>query len=150
MPMVATIAAITAASVSAYSALQQGKAAEQAGKFQAELAAQDVAAIDTESEFEQRDLRVEGRKLRARQLLQFAKGGVVPGTGTPLLVAEDTAAEGEKDIGRQRYGYGLQKRSAYARGSLAKREGKSAKRASRWQAGSSLMTGGYQAASIYT
>ena len=147
---VAAYAAIAAAGVGAYSSIQQGRAAEEAGKFQAGLAAQEVEDLDVAKEFEERDLREEGRKLRARQLLQFAKGGVVPGTGTPLIMAEDTAEQVERDIGRMKYGYGLQQRRALSRGALARAEGKSQKRASRWSAGSSLLTGAYRAGSIYT
>ena len=135
--------------VSATSAIQQGKIAAGAAKFNEELAQREVESIETTQEFEERDLRVEGRKLRARQLLQFAQGGVVPGTGTPLLVGEETALDVERDIQRQRFGFGLQKSRARSRGRLEKFKGKAATRASRFQAGSSLLTGAFRAGSVF-
>ena len=145
---VATYAAIAAASVGAYSSIQQGKQAEAMGKYQAGLYGQEAESTDKAMEFEERDMRVEGRKLRARQLLQ--SGGTVPGTGTNLLVGAETAKDVEKDIHTMKYGYGLQKRQAYSQAALARMRGTSQKRASRWQAGSSLLTGAYRAGSINT
>ncbi len=149
MPEVAVIAAVAGAGVSAYSAIQQGKIAEQTGKFNAALASQEAETIDISQEFEERETRVAGRKLRARQLLQFASGGVVPTTGTPLLVQRETGADVEKEIGRQKFGFGLQKQRAFSRGRFAKAQGKALSRASRFQAGSSLLTGAYRVGSIY-
>jgi hypothetical protein len=150
MPEVAVIAAIAGGGVSAYSAIQQGKIAEQTAKFNQAIAGQEAETITESQEFEERETRVEGRKLRARQLLQFASGGVVPTTGTPLLVQRETAADVEKEIGRQRYGFGLQRQQAFSRGTFAKARGKALSRASRFQAGSSLLTGAYRAGSIYS
>jgi len=148
MPEVAIIAALAGAGVSAVSAIQQGKVAKQAAEFNAALAGQEAESIGDTQEFEERETRVEGRKLRARQLLQFASGGVVPGVGTPLLVGEETAQDVEKDIGFQRFGFGLQRRQALSRQQLEKRKGKAATRASRFQAGSSLLTGAFRAGSV--
>ena len=144
----ATYATIGAAGVGAYSSIQQGRIAEQQSKFQAGLYGQEAESIDKATEFEEREMRVEGRKLRARQLLQ--SGGTVPGTGTNLLVGIDTAKDVEKDIHTMKYGYGLQRRQAYSQAALARMSGKSQKRASRWNAGSSLLTGAYNVGSIYT
>ena len=146
-----TIAAYTAAAaaaVTAYSSIQQGRYAEQMGKAQAGLYGQEAESIDKATEFEEREMRVEGRKLRARQLLQ--SGGTVPGTGTNLLVGIETVKDVEKDIHTMKYGYGLQRRQAYSQAALARMSGKSQKRASRWNAGSSLLTGAYNVGSIYT
>lgn len=146
---IATYATIAAAGTTAYMAVQQGKAAEQQGKYQAELAARDAESIKEASEFEERQGRIEGRQLRARQLLQFAKGGVVPGTGTPLLVQQETAAKTRRDITLQKYGYGLAYGRSMSQAKMARMMGKSKSKASRWQAGSSLLTGAYRASSIY-
>ncbi len=146
----ATNAALIAAGVGTYSSIQQGEIAEQTGKYNAELATRDAQTIKEASAFEEREARVEGRKLRARQLLQFAKGNVVPSGGTPLLVQEETAARTARDITLQKYGYGLQYSRSMSQAKLSRMMGKSKSRASRWQAGSSLLTGAYRASSIYT
>ena len=146
----ATVEAIAAAGTSGYMAIQQGRAAEQEGKYNAELAAREAESVKEASAHEERESRIEGRQLRARQLLQFTKGGVVPGTGTPLLVGAQTAAKTEQNIAMQKYGYGLQQSRSMSQAKLYRMMDKSKSRASRWQAGSSLLTGAYRASSIYT
>lgn len=146
---IAADVAVLAAGASAYSSIQQGKFAEEMGEYNAALAQQEAESIEEKGEFEERETRAEGRRIRARQLLQFAKGGVVPTTGTPLITSQKITTDVEKDIRLQRYGFGLQYSRALSRGRKAKREGRAASRASAWQAGSSLLTGTYRASSIY-
>lgn len=145
----ATTAALAAAGTSAYMSVQQGRAYEKQGEFQAELAEREAQTVKEAGEYEERQSRVEGRQLRARQMLQFAKGGVVPGTGTPLLVGGQTAADTARSITLQKYGYGLQHTQSMSQSKLYRMMGKSRSRASRWQAGSSLLTGAYRASSIW-
>ena len=147
---VATYAAIAAASYTAYSTYQQGKYQEDLYKDQAAQSVREGEQITEASRFEEREARIEGRKLRARQYLQFAKGGVVPGTGTPLLVGEETAVDIERDIQRGKYGFGLESQRKYFEAGIQRKKGKAASRAARWQAGSSLLTGAYRVASIYS
>ena len=146
---VAATAAMAAGGTSAYMSYQQGRAAEQEGKYNAELAAREAESVKEASAYEERESRIEGRQLRARQLLQFTKGGVVPGTGTPLLVGAHTAAKTEQNIAMQKYGYGLQESRSMSQAKLYKMMGKSKSRASRWQSGQSLLTGAYRASSVY-
>ncbi len=146
---VATDVAIGTAAYGAYSTYQQGKYQEDLYKDQAGQSIQEAEQIQEASQYEERESRVEGRKLKARQFLQFAKGGVVPGTGTPLLVGEETATSIERDVQKQKYGYGLEGERKYFEADLYKKKGKAASRAARWSAGTSLLTGAYRTASIY-
>jgi len=146
---VAATTAIAAAGTSAYMSYQQGKTTEQQDKYQAALAEREAETVKEAGEYEERQSRIEGRQLRARQLLQFAKGGVVPSTGTPLLVGGKTAADTTRNISLQKYGYGLQYTRSMSQAKLYRMMGKSRSRASRWQAGSSLLTGAYRASSIW-
>ena len=139
-----------AASYSAYSTYQQGQYQEDLYKDQAAQSVREGEQIQEASRFEERESRIEGRKLRARQYLQFAKGGVVPGTGTPLLVGEETAVDIERDIQRGKYGFGLESQRKFFEAGIQKRKGKAASRAARWQAGSSLLTGASRVAGIYS
>ena len=148
MVAVAVVAALASSAISAYSAHQQGKAAEQMHKYNAELAAREAQAVDEASDRDERQSRVEARQLRARQFLQFAKGGVMPGSGTPLLIQQETAAEQEKDIAVQRYKYAQQYSRHMGESSLQKMMGKSKSRAGRWQAGSSMLSGVSRAAAL--
>ena len=153
MPITATTAAVIAASsaagISAYSSIQQGKYAEQQGKYQQELALREAEITKEASEYEERESRREARRLKEKQLVQFAGGGVVPSTGTPLKVISDTQAEMEMDIGLQKYGYGLQAGRLRSRAEMEEKLGKSRKRASRYYAGTSLATGAYRTASLF-
>lgn len=148
----ATIAAdvgLLSGGYSAYSSIQQGKYAEQQGKYQQELALREAEITEEASEHEEREERRGAKKLKARQPVQIAGGGVVPSTGTPLKVISETQAEIGMDIGLQKYGYGLQAGRLRSRAEMERRLGRSRKRASRYYAGTSLATGAYRAASLY-
>lgn len=145
----AVVAATATAGVSAYGQYQTGRFQERMTQYNAQLAAQEAETIKAASEYEQRAARVEGRKLKARQFVQFAKGGVVPTTGTPLLVREETTGDIEKDVRLMGYAYGIQRARALSESQLQKMSGKGMSRAARWQAGSSLLTGAYRVSSIY-
>ena len=147
---VATYATIAAAGYGAYSTYQQGQYQEDLYEDQAGQSVREAEQIQEASRYEERESRIEGRELRARQYLQFAKGGVVPGTGTPLLVGEETAVDIERDIQRGKYGFGLESQRKYFEAGIQRKKGKAASRAARWQAGSSLLTGAYRVASIYS
>lgn len=147
---VAADVAIGAAAYGAVSTYQQGKYQEDLYKDQAAQDVREAEQITEASRAEERESRIEGRKLRARQYLQFAKGGVVPGTGTPLLVGEETAVDIERDIQRGKYGFGLESQRKYFEAGIQRRKGKAASRAARWQAGGSLLTGARRVASIYS
>jgi len=145
----AAYAAIAAVGTTAYMSYEQGRVARQQGEFQAKLAEREAKTVKEASEYEERASRIEGRQLRSRQLVQFAGGGVVPSVGTPLLVAEETAAQIQRNITLQKYGYGLQRTRFMSQAKLQRMMGRSKSRASRWQAGSSLLTGAYRVSSIY-
>jgi len=147
--MLAADVALIGAGVSAAGQIQTGKFQERMTEYNAQLAAQEAETIKAASEYEQRAARVEGRKLKARQFVQFAKGGVVPTTGTPLLVREETAGDIERDVRMMGYAYGIQRARALSEGRIQKMTGKGMSRAARWQAGSSLLTGAYRVSSIY-
>lgn len=147
---IATDIAITAAVVGATSQIQQGKYQQQMAEYNAALKEREAETITEASEYEEREARRAGRKLKAKQFMQFAKGGVLPTTGTPLLVREETEGEIERNIRLKKYGYGLQYSRAMSDARLQRMMGKSRSRASRWSAGTSLLTGGYRAASVYS
>jgi hypothetical protein len=58
----------------------------------------DIAAGEAQraGEYEASQIALEGRRLRARQLVQYAKSGVMP-DGTPNLVMAQTKSEVERD-----------------------------------------------------
>lgn len=145
---IAADVALVAAGTSAYSQYQQGKFQKEMGEYEAGLAKQEAESVKEAGEFEQRETRAEGRRIRARQLLQWTGGGLVP-TGTYEEISMKTQADIEKDIKLQKYGFGLQYSRTLSRGKLARKKGKYASRAGAWQGGTSLLTGAYRASSIY-
>lgn len=141
--------AIATAVASGMSYQQQSQFQKQQGRFQTQLAQREAEETEKASEYEQRESRREAKRLKAKQLVQSAKGGVVPSTGTPLKVISEEQARYEADIGLERYGYGLQRGRFLSRAQMEKRLGRSKSRASRYMAGTSLATGAYRTASLY-
>lgn len=161
MPVSATAATVTATTLAADAAIatavmsgmsysQQARTQRQQGKYQSAFAQREAEITAEASEHEEREARRDAKKLREKQLVQFAGGGVVPSIGTPLKVIKDTQAEMEADIGLQKYGYGLQAGRLRSRAEMERRLGRSKSRASRYMAGTSLATGAYRTASLYT
>ena len=138
-------AALIAAGLSAYSSVQQGKFAQQTAEYEAKVYQQEAESIKAGAEYETREMRREKRQLLASQLVAQAKGGIVPGAGTPLELRSKTAADIERDILLTQFGYGLAESQALSRAGMAKVYGKTQRRASLWQAGITLATGGAQA-----
>ena len=65
------------------------------------------------------DRRREMRRLLAAQTVAFAKGGVSPGSGSPLDVLGDTVAEADLSALRVRYSRQAQAKSVTQQGDLA-------------------------------
>lgn len=145
---IAAGAAAAGAGMGAAGLVGQAQAQRRAAQYNARIAAMEAESIREAAKYEEREARKEGKKLKARQLVQVAKGGTVPGVGTPLLLQTETAAEIEKDIRLMRYGYGLKRSQALSRGRYGKMMGRAKSRASVWGAGKTLATGTYRTASL--
>lgn len=120
----------------------------QAGKQEAALRKQNAAILTQEAERarlvqgeQAREKRKEGQRLKARQIVLFAKGNVAPGTGTPLIVTR----ESQKRIEAQAQVIQEHGEFAFRRGTAAaktqRKIGRAASRRGFLQAGSSLATG---------
>lgn len=151
----ATAAKIAAAALSSLAAvatvagtIQQGKAAEAAGKFNAEVARQQAEQERLIAERDAQRFRQEQSRLLARSRALRAGQGVT-GEGTPLLVDEATA--GEIELGALTIQRGGQARATRLeqQARLDEFKGKSERSASRIRAGSTLLTAGSQLASSF-
>jgi hypothetical protein len=150
----APLAIAAAAGIQAFGQIQEGRAAEAEAKaqqdileFNAKLKEREAKAAIDRARVEAGIFEREGEALQARQQVSFAKGGVL-GTGTPALVLEETAQELEADrlqILREGFlaesfakteatGLRFQGRAARARGT-------NIKRASRFKAAGSILSG---------
>ncbi len=102
-PQLITGAAIVGTGVAAYGQYQQGKTAQQQAKSQAAWNAYNAKVAQREAEVERAATRfdVQQQKKRAKALLSRQRAIIgasgVEMVGSPLLVAEDTAAELAKD-----------------------------------------------------
>ena len=130
-----------AAGVSAYSAIRQGRAAEAAGEYNAEIQQQNAAFAREEAD---ELVRIADRetylRLGAIRAAQGANGGAA-NEGSVFDVLADTAAESERE--RQ---YIIRSGEMKARGfestaGLELMEGRSARSASYLRAGSELLSG---------
>lgn len=89
-PYVAAAGAV----LSAVSAIQQGRAQQQASNLQADVMQQQAERERQQAAADAGDLQRRNQRLMARQRTLFTAAGVTR-EGTPLLVEEDTAAEAE-------------------------------------------------------
>lgn len=144
---IATAATIAGTAMSAITAIQQGQMAQQAAEQNAALLEQEAEAKRFAGEVAGREKRKEGREAVERG--RAHGGGIVPGTGTLGLLAEETAAEFERDARYIQAGYGMEAEQSLSRARLEKYRGGAARRASLWRMGSTIATGAYNVADIY-
>lgn len=136
--------------VSAYSAIQQGEAANRAARYNARVAEQQgnyarlAAAADAETRRRQLD-RVLGTQ-RAR----YGASGVIASEGSPLLVMMQSEEEAALDVARVRHGGAVAAHGLQIEADLYRRQGRQAKRQAKLQAASNILTGLSGAASLYS
>lgn len=128
--------ALTAAGT-AYTGIQQyqaGKASERAEKDAA-------AAAQQKAKFDEQAHRERVRKMISSQRAAYGGSGVDL-EGSPLLVLEDTAGQGELDALAIRYGGSVDAAQHRAKGRIYGKQGTAALVSSGISAGSSLLSGG--------
>ena len=92
---VKAIATLVGAAVSAVGAVSQGAAAKKQASFNARQAELEAQRRDQIARAEAGAFRKQQSKLLARQRALLGASGLDPGSGTPLLVAGETAGEVE-------------------------------------------------------
>jgi len=142
---IALIAATVAgAGVSAVGAIQQGNAAEASAKFNADLQTREAEQRSKEAGLAEETQRRANRQLLGRQRAEIAESGVGFGEmGTSLI--EDSAKFAELDALNIRYQGETQRSGLLAGANITRLEGKNAKKASRFAAGSTLLSGAAKA-----
>lgn len=162
-PVTATIVA-TSSLLSARSAVQQGAAARAAGQFNANMAErnakvaeQQAEQIKRSSEFDINRFRDNFADLQATAAQAFRYNGFVATGGTPLQVLLDNAREADTEIALRRYNASIGEQQALEsateqrlQGRLDRMMGRSAQRASYYQAAGSLLGGGARISSIFS
>lgn len=160
-PVTATIVA-GASLLSASSAVQQGAAAKAAGQFNAnmaernaQVAEQQAEQIKRSSEFDINRFRENFDDLQATAAQAFRYNGFVATGGTPLQVLLDNAREADTEIALRRYNASIGEQQSLEsateqrlQGRLDRMMGRSAQKASYYQAAGSLLSGGAKIAGM--
>jgi hypothetical protein len=160
-PVTATLVAGTSL-LSASAAVQQGAAARAAGQFNANMAErnakvaeQQAEQIKRSSEFDINRFRDNFADLQATAAQAFRYNGFVATGGTPLQVLLDNAREADTEIALRRYNASIGEQQALEsateqrlQGRLDRMMGRSAQKASYYQAAGSLLRGGAQIAGM--
>lgn len=132
---VAIIAAVAAAGGTAYSGVQQQKAAN----YNAEVANQGALAAKDKAAYDEELHRQNVRRIISSQRALYGKFGVDM-TGSPLLTLENTAGQGELDALAIRHGGSVEAAQQRSAATLSRMQGRSAATGSYIQAGSTLLT----------
>lgn len=88
--------ALAGAGVSAYAAVEQGRAQERISNYNAAVAEQEARDKTRDSMLAAKTQREQSQKALARTRALYAKAGVTDTTGSPLLVQVEQAGELEK------------------------------------------------------
>lgn len=142
MALEAAIAAMVGGTVmSAFAQRAQGKQQAKWMKYNAAVAEAKAKAEERAGLVAGGRKREEGRRFKARQLALYAKAGVDPTIGSPLVVMQDTAIEIERDArlialtGVERAGF------LESEAGLLRAQAGATRRAGRTAFGTTLLTG---------
>ena len=136
-----TILYVGAAVVAAGSAVYQGVQANKEAKYNAQIREQDAIAAKNKAAYDETMHRDRVRKLLSSQKALYGRSGVSL-LGSPELVMEETAAQGELDALAIRYGGDVEASRNRSEATLSRMRGKSASTSGYASAGSSLLTAG--------
>lgn len=139
---VEALIAITALSAiaGAGGALYSGAKQQEAADYNAAVAEQGARAAQDKASYDEDIHRERVRKLISTQRALYGKSGVEI-SGSPLLVLEDTAGQGELDALAIRYGGNVNAAQQKSSATLSRMQGSAARTSSYIQAGTSLLTG---------
>ncbi len=128
--------------LSAIGQIQSGKEQSKWNQYNAAVARRDAEASQRTANYNAIQKRKEGEGLLAKQRALYAGAGVEM-SGSPLEVMAGTIVENEMDALMIEW-EGKERSNRYREeATLSTLQGKSAKRAGYWGAGSSLLTGAY-------
>lgn len=134
------ILSIAGGFLGAFGAIQEGKAADRAGKFQQKVLDQQAASERDVSRADAEDFRRRGSRARASSISRLSASGAAV-EGSPLLVDEAFVKDIALGSARILQGGEVRGTRLNQQGVLARFEGKNAKFASKIKAGQSLLSG---------
>jgi len=144
----ALVTSIAGTAMSVYSQVEQGKSQNEWSQYNAAVAERDALAAQQSAEYDAGEKRKETERLLGRQRALYGKAGVTL-EGSPLLLMEETASQGELDaLMIEREGK-LKAGNYQSEAALSRMKGSSAQKAGYYGAGSSLLTGASSAMTAY-
>jgi len=141
MPWAVPAATAIGTTLQVVGTLSAAKAAKDQAEFNARQQQMEAARRRQIAALEASDFRKRQGRLLARQRALLGAAGVDPGSGTPLLVAEDTAGEIELNALRIRAGGESEATRLDNAAALSRAEGRAAQTAGYLRAGSLLFQG---------
>ena len=136
----AEMAMLASAVVSSAGTVAGGQAEKNMADYNARVAEQGAQAATDRAAYDETAHRAEIRRILSKQRAAYGRSGVDV-SGSPLLVLEDTAMEGELDAMAIRYGGEVEAARKKSEASLLRQQGRNIRTASYFQAGSTLLTG---------
>jgi hypothetical protein len=146
---IAVALAAASAAVTAAGAIQQGEASRKMANYQAALAESNAVAARQQAELDERRHREKARQLRSAHRARFAKGGVLPEEGSPLLFDVELGEGTEIDALNIRRAGERDAASYRARADLSLYEGRVAQQRGYLSATGTLLQAPSQAVSAY-
>jgi len=140
MPAAVVYVIAAAAVVSAAGAIYSGEQSRKASSQNADIQEQAAANAEAKAKYDEDRHRQSVEKLLSAQRALYGKSGLDM-SGSPLLVMEDTAAQGELDALAIRYGGDVSAAQSRSAANLSRMQASSYQTSSYFQAGSSLLTG---------
>jgi hypothetical protein len=141
IPFILAGVSVVGAGVGAVGQIQQGRAQSAAANYNAEVA--NVAATNEENKatYEQQLHDTQVKRILSTQDAMWGQQGQDTSTGSPLMVAEDTAKQGALDSLAIRYGGNIAAANARSSANLFKMQGVQASQGAMYGAGSTLLGG---------
>ena len=147
-PTMALYVALAGTAVAAGSAIYQGQQAKKEAEYNASVQEQNAVAAQQKASYDETMHRERVRKLLSSQKALYGRSGVSL-IGSPELLLEETAAQGELDALAIRYGGDVEASRYRSEATLSKMRGRAASTSGYASAGSTLLSGGSRAASNY-
>lgn len=133
LPIIAAAAAVVGAGISMYGSVQQGKAAEEAGRAQRNINERNAIQIENQGKEEEKLLRKNSRRQLGEMRTDYGASGVTL-EGSPLDWMVDSAMAAERDALNIKFTAQDRAQSMRLGGQYAFEEGQSKKKAYTWQA----------------
>jgi hypothetical protein len=140
LPVIAVIATVAAAGISAYASYESGQAQKEAGKYNAAVAENNAIAARNSAMLAEEDHREKSRRILATIRARSGASGTTM-EGSPLLVLSDSARQSEIDALRIRYGGELEATGYKAQAGLSLFQGDQAATAGALTGGATMLTG---------